>query len=226
MQALVHLTMKSRNGKVGLIPVSTTGRDSCGDCPLKRNGCYAEYGPLRWHWDKVTRGELGVDWHTFCDAIAGLPEESLWRHNQAGDLPHNAGRIDAPMLVALVNANSGRRGFTYTHHDIRLGANLSWLRYANDNGFTVNLSADNLSEADDMADTGLPTVTVLSEHQVTNTVTPKGRRVVVCPAVTHDNVSCKSCQLCQRADRAAIVGFPAHGGGKDKATKVFMLREA
>ena len=222
----VHLTLKSSNKKVGPIPVSTTERSSCGACPFKRNGCYADYGPLALHWDKVSKGERGIDWYTFCDAISGLPEESLWRHNQAGDLPHDGGRIDVPKLMALVHANVGRRGFTYTHHDIRIGKNLTWIRFANEYGFTVNLSADNLTEADDMADTGLPTVTVLPADHMTNTVTPKGRRVVVCPAVTHDNVSCMTCQLCQRADRAVIVGFPAHGSGKAKATKVFMLKQA
>jgi hypothetical protein len=34
--------------------------------------------------------------------------------------------------------------------------------------------------------------------------------VVICPATQRDDVSCASCQLCQR-QRTAIVGFPAHG---------------
>ena len=62
------------------------------------------------------------------------------------------------------------------------------------------------------ADAG-PVVVVLPSTQTVNTVTPKGRTVIVCPATQRDNVSCATCQLCQR-QRAAIVGFPAHGTRK------------
>ena len=55
-----------------------------------------------------------------------------------------------------------------------------------------------------------PVVVVLPSNQTENTVTPKGRKVVVCPATQRDNVSCATCQLCQR-QRSTIVGFPAHG---------------
>lgn len=55
-----------------------------------------------------------------------------------------------------------------------------------------------------------PVVVVLPSTQTTNTTTPKGRPVVICPATQRDNVSCATCQLCQR-QRGAIVGFPAHG---------------
>jgi len=53
-------------------------------------------------------------------------------------------------------------------------------------------------------------VVVLPSTQNQNTVTPKGRRVVVCPATQREDVSCATCQLCQR-QRDVIVGFPAHG---------------
>jgi len=61
--------------------------------------------------------------------------------------------------------------------------------------------------------------TVLPETQTTNTTTPKGRKVVVCPATIRDDVSCASCQLCAKM-RDAIIGFPAHGNGVRKADKV------
>jgi hypothetical protein len=85
----VHLTLISGNEKTGPIPVSTTSADTCPDvCPLKNGGgCYAEHGRLRIHWDKVSAGERGMDWDSFCHIIAGLPDKTFWRHNQAGDLP-------------------------------------------------------------------------------------------------------------------------------------------
>jgi hypothetical protein len=56
--------------------------------------------------------------------------------------------------------------------------------------------------------------------RVANVATPEGRKVAVCPATYQDNVSCATCQLCQRAKRKVIVGFPAHGASKRKASAI------
>lgn len=203
----VHITLKSANAKTGPIPVSTTTRASCPtDCAMA-SACYAASGPLALHWNKVTAGARGTDWTTFTQAIAQLPDGQLWRHNQAGDLPRN------PVLIGqLVHANSGRRGFTYTHH--RDAATLGWIRHANAWGFTVNLSANDLADADYLAEKQCgPVVVVLPSTTTENTKTPAGRTVVVCPATQRDNVSCATCQLCAR-QRDVIVGFPGHGTRK------------
>jgi len=205
----VHLTLKSANVKTGPIPVSTTEKDSCPvDCSL-RSECYASSGPLALHWAAVSNGSRGTDWNTFCDTISSLPEGQLWRHNQAGDLPQSNGSVDAVKLGQLVAANQGKRGFTYSHH--RDSDSINWIRHSNAWGFTVNLSANNLADADTLSDMDAgPVVVVLPSTQTENTETPKGRKVVVCPATQRDNVSCATCQLCQR-QRSTIVGFPAHG---------------
>ena len=208
----VHLTLKSANAKTGPIPVSTTTKDSCPpDCAMRAE-CYAASGPLALHWSKVTAGARGTDWPTFTASIAGLPDGQLWRHNQAGDLPVQNGTIDAVKLGALVHANTGRRGFTYSHH--RDAQSINWIRHANAWGFTVNLSANDLADADTLADHRAgPVVVVLPSTQTANTKTPAGRPVVVCPATQRDNVSCATCQLCAR-QRDVIVGFPGHGTRK------------
>jgi len=205
----VHLTPKSANVKTGPIPVSTTERASCpSDCKMKAE-CYAASGPLALHWAAVSNGARGTDWATFTDAIAALPDGQLWRHNQAGDLPQSGGTIDPALLGDLVAANIGKRGFTYSHH--RDAESINWIRHANQWGFTVNLSANDLADADALADQNAgPVVVVLPSTQTSNTTTPRGRPVIVCPATQRDDVSCATCQLCQR-QRAAIVGFPAHG---------------
>ena len=205
----VHLTPKSANVKTGPIPVSTTERASCpNDCKMKAE-CYAASGPLALHWAAVSNGARGTSWAEFTDAIAALPDGQLWRHNQAGDLPQRDGTIDPALLGDLVAANIGKRGFTYSHH--RDAASIAWIRHANQWGFTVNLSANDLHDADALADQDAgPVVVVLPSTQTSNTTTPAGRPVVVCPATQRDDVSCATCQLCQR-QRAAIVGFPAHG---------------
>jgi hypothetical protein len=131
--------------------------------------------------------------------------------------------IDHPALRQLVAANTGKRGFTYTHKPMHVAANRVSVKHANEHGFTVNLSADTLAEADELAALNIaPVVVVLDakegeRHDVT---TPEGRKVATCPATYRDNVTCASCQLCQRRDRKVIVGFPAHGSGKKAAAAV------
>lgn len=223
----VHLTLKSANAKTGPIPVSTTSALSCPSaCPLKSAGCYADGGPLALHWRAVTAGDRGMAWAEFCDAIANLPAGQLWRHNQAGDLPGLDNSINPLALEMLVAANAGRRGFTYTHKPATAD-NLAQIKAANAAGFTVNLSANDLSHADALADTGAgPVVTILPADAGAKNRTPAGRVVVTCPAQLRDDVSCADCQLCARADRPTIIGFLAHGASAKKAEKVFFLKKA
>lgn len=220
----VHLTLKSANAKTGPIPVSTTSALSCSDtCPFKDNGCYAESGPLALHWRAVTAGDRGLTWPEFCDAIAQLPDGQLWRHNQAGDLPGLGDYINPAAMQLLIDANRGKRGFTYTHKPAT-PENLEIIRAANAAGFTVNLSANNLAHADTLADTGAgPVVTVLPIDAPAKMTTPAGRPVIACPAQTRDDVSCADCQLCARTDRPTIIGFLAHGTGAKKAEKIYFM---
>ncbi len=213
-----HLTLKSANAKTGPIPVSTTSAATCPNaCPFKKSGCYADGGPLALHWAKVTDGTRGTDLESFCASIAKLPAGSLWRHNQAGDLPGIGDSIDPIALSALVVANAGKRGFTYTHKRMDVASNVAAVRDANAGGFTVNLSANNLHHADELASLNVgPVVVVVASDQSSNTTTPAGRKVVICPATIRDDVSCATCQMCQRQERP-IIGFPAHGASVKKA---------
>jgi hypothetical protein len=209
----IHFTISSGNKKTGLIPVSTSGSETCPSaCPLKMKGCYAKSGPLGIHWSRLNSDAyVGLNWHEFCAKISALPRGQLWRHNQAGDLPGNDNQIDADLLAQLVAANRGRRGFTYTHKPMT-ATNQFLVRSANREGFTVNLSADNLNEADELKNLGVGPVVVVLPSDAPNTVaTPKGHKVIVCPAQQRDDVSCSTCQLCQKANRSVIVGFRAHG---------------
>ena len=218
-----HFTPKSRNAKTGPIPVTTTSASTCPpSCPLSAKGCYASGGPLAIHWRKVTEGKAGGSLEALCDSIAALPEGTLWRHNQAGDLPGEGDIIHKAGMLALVQANEGKRGFTYTHKPPH-AYNADLIRFANQKGFTVNLSANTLAHADTLAalDIG-PVVVVLDapEGQRADTETPQGRKVVTCPATYRDDVTCASCKLCAVRDRAVIVGFPAHGAAKRAAATI------
>lgn len=208
------LYRRSGNRKLGGLPASITSRDSCPpSCSFYGHGCYAEYSFLAAHWRRV--GRRGRSWARFCDDVASLPDGQLWRHNEAGDLPGKGDRIDSAALWRLVWANSGRRGFTFTHKPTLTSArNQIDVAAANMSGFTVNLSADNLHEADRLHALGIaPVVVVLPSDASVRVRTPGGRRVTVCPAETR-GLTCAECELCAIPTRRTIVGFRAHGQSK------------
>jgi hypothetical protein len=224
----IHLSLKSRNSKTGPIPVSTTSADTCpAACPFNHQnegGCYAEANfHLRQHWNKVSSGKRGdSNWSSFTSQIAKLRDGQLWRHNQAGDLPGEGNEIDTAQLSQLVEANKGKRGFTYTHKPLT-AENAAAIKDANANGFTINLSGNNLAHADELASQKIAPVVVVLPASVEGNVTvatPAGHRVVVCPATYREDVNCASCGLCQVRDRKVIVGFPAHGAGAAAADAV------
>jgi hypothetical protein len=221
----VYFRLVSGNGKVGPIPVSTSGRQTCPPaCNLKGNGCYADNFPLMIHWDKVTRGEKGYRWDDFIERVRKLKKGQLWRHNQAGDLIGTDNRIDEFYLASLTSANVGRRGFTYTHYPMD-EHNARCVELANFHGFTVNLSADTVEEADRLAALGVgPVVTMLPLKNAPKT-TPAGRKITVCPAQTVEYMTCSVCQLCQDPKRKSIVGFVVHGARRKVAQRVIEIKQ-
>jgi len=217
-----HLTRISHNRKTGPMPVTTTSADSCPpSCSFRGNGCYAESGPLALHWKAVTAGRRGGTFEALLEGIRALPRDTLWRHNQAGDLtPIAPGVIDAQLLLQLAMANRGKKGFTYTHYGPN-AENRVAVQHANALGFTINLSAETLEQADKYAALDVaPVVVVLPADAIRALRTPAGHKVVVCPA-SLDTTDCLRCGLCQRGQRRAIVGFPAHGSAKAKVQTVF-----
>ena len=227
-----HLTPTSSNAKTGAILVTTSTATTCPPaCPFKRT-CYAKGGPLALHWRAVTSGARGLRWRAFlralADALAAKGKGATWRHNQAGDLPGAGDRIDAARLAALVAVNraADARGFTYTHKPVLAAdargrsalaaANLDAVAAANAAGFTINLSANSLAHADALADVAqgrAPICAVVPHDAPDRLTTPAGRRAIVCPAQTRDDVTCATCRLCSRSERSVIVAFRAHGAG-------------
>ena len=212
----------SDNGKTGVMYTTMSESKTCPVvCPMLE-ACYARaHNRINDHWTKVDRGVRGGSWAELCERVAKLKAGSLWRHNVAGDLPHTDEVIDADAVSQLVAANAGRRGFTYTHHDMTIPANVDTVQAANAGGFTVNLSANNPAHADELADLAVaPVVTVLPEDAPATSYTPAGRRIIVCPAVQTEGVTCLSCKLCTKADRTVVIGFPVHGVRKKLAAQI------
>ena len=218
-----HLTKKSSNSKVGPIPVSTTSFSSCPDaCPLKESGCYASEGfHLNMHWKKVTEGKRGTDFDSFIEQIKKLPENTPWRHNQAGDLSGKGNEINVDHLEKLTEANGSRNGWTYTHKPITedFPENRKAIQKANsESNFTVNISANSIQEAEQFHSEGFPSVVVVPEDFPEKAEGPQGTKIVVCPEQTGKAESCAKCLLCTRKNRKVIVGFRVHGTGKNKVS--------
>jgi hypothetical protein len=218
----------SQNRKTGPIAISMSPKATCPpSCPLRGNGCYAEHGPLGWHWERLSRGETSISWKAFLEAVRRLPKGELWRHNVAGDLPGHGDQINALMLAELVEANRGKRGFTYSHKPASQ-ENLAVIRRANRQGFTINLSANTLEEADELARKKAgPVVVILPAGAAFNHVerTPEGRKVIVCPESYRDDIQCAGCGLCADPKRVAVIAFPAHGSAFRKAERVALGKE-
>lgn len=215
----------SANAKTGAMHTTTSESKTCpAVCPL-REACYAKAGfRTRDHWERVDSGERGGSWDDLCERVATLPAGDLWRHNVAGDLPHTNEVIDADAVTQLVEANTGRRGFTYTHHDMTIPANVDTVRRANAGGFAVNLSANNPEHADELIDLDAgPVVTVLPEDAPVASRTPRGRLILKCPATTGRGDTCLTCGLCAETDRKAVIGFPVHGVKRKLAAQILGL---
>ena len=213
----------SSNSKTGPIPVTTTSKDSCPDeCGYKGNGCYGDVGPIQWQWRKLD--EAGLTLEQACERIAKLRRHTLWRHNQVGDLPQDEqGLIDVRALEMIVAAAEHTDGFTFTHHSPWEYRNHDAIKAANMvGGLTINLSAENLAEADHFVDMDIgPVVVALPADAKKRLFTPKGRQISICPASIRDDMTCMTCGICQSADRKALIGFPAHGAGKARVERIF-----
>lgn len=197
------------------IPTTRSWRGSCpSSCPLMGKACYAENFPMVIHWDKLTRE--GLSYADLLEEIKALRRGRLWRHNDAGDLIGNADTIDITALTALVEANRGRRGFTYTHWGWR--ANAEVLKWANRNGFTINVSASDVSDALEAFNAGLPTTVILNTDGQ-KMVKVGSVRIIICPA-QRKKITCAECGLCQKADRNYLIGFWPHGTKKSGLIKM------
>ena len=220
---LTAFTPVSSNAKTGPIPTTTSDRATCWTgCPFYNKGCYAKSGPQNIHWKAVSAGERGYEWDAFLRLIRKLQRGQLWRHNVSGDLPVVAdGIINGDKVAQLADANRGRKGYTYTHHPLT-DTNLGVIKYANAVGFTVNVSTESVEVADKiMSEHKIPAVAVVNSDKTDRFYrTESGRKVITCPATIHDNVTCKTCGLCQQSDREFIIAFPAHGNAKKTVNEI------
>ena len=214
----VTIVKHSMNQKLGGIPAVLVTASTCPpSCQNFNAGCFGESHLLRSHWRNVETD--GVTWEELCEFVERLPDGQLWRYATVGDLPGVGEDIDEKALLHLVSANVGKRGFTFSHK--KSARALNAIKVANAMGFTVNLSADSIHEADALANLGVgPVVAIVPcETPARGLYTESGRQVILCPATTKKGVTCASCGICARANRKFIVGFRAHGQDKAQVSK-------
>ena len=220
----IFFVENSQNAKTGPIPQCYTPSSTCPTtCSHRGNGCYAATGHTGINWRRLDQGLVGVDWEEFLVKIRRLNPLTLWRYGVAGDLPGMGNRLDVEKLLDLVGANRGRRGYAYTHKPLALAKEAETVSKANSQGFTINLSADTLADADRLCNLGVgPVVMSMPEDpKYWPKATPRGRKVVPCPADKKAGITCYTCKLCAIATRKAVIGFPAHGAERKKIEDTF-----
>jgi len=228
----------SGNRKIGYMPAGYSSFLTCwNECTFGKHGaCYAKGGHCQMHMHKVTSGARGGSFAKFVEQIDLLPDDIVYRPMVGGDLPGINGELDKASMLALVDANRNRRGkghkrpIGYTHSPVMASqapcgpANAAIIKHANKNGFTINLSANTVNQADALVDLEIgPVVCVLPKGTIRKTYTPKGRAIVVCPAVLAGKlgtVTCSDCLMCSKVDRPYLIGFPAHGMREAIAHKI------
>jgi hypothetical protein len=222
----VKLTARSSNRKTGPIATTISSSDTCPKtCPFNNGqGCYAAGGPTAIHWRRLDRQEIGSPILDIGHDIAAAKLEpgTMLRWNVAGDLPHDDGMINIPVmhqLIAIFKVHA-LRAFTYTHHLQNID-NLNAVDWCTKMGFTVNLSCDSEQQASRRHREGFASVCVVaSDDQRRSWIDDAGVRFQTCPAQLKNGVTCQTCQLCTKGavgtDRHCVVAFRAHGASRKR----------
>mgnify|MGYP003123027600 FL=1 len=231
MTSYFHLSRKSKNKKLNGIASSTSSWDTCSSSCGMFKECYAKHGPQSWHAKRVTSGERGTDWDSFCAAVESLKFGTMFRHNVSGDLPVSPqGLVLTEKLDQLQCAvvNAGLRFYTYTHHHTnQLGdVNANTVKRFSSPGFVINISTETVTDAVKYQRAGHDVVITNSAVfelavraikdnknplEVVNTYDINSPvKVIPCPEQYTDSATCASCKLCARYNRGYVIAFRKH----------------
>lgn len=225
-----NLTRRSGNSKTGKIATTISSARTCPDrCPFM-NECYPTAGPARYHWTAITNGRtaqtqaIPASFESFVHSIGELKIGTMIRFAVSGDLPGNGRKIFYAAAKQMLSAADHLIAWTYTHYT-ETQKDLDQIgRLNNAVRATVNLSANNDQDVDDLIARGVgPVVTIIDGSKRTYT-TAGGNRIVTCPAAIKGSaIDCKSCgngsPLCAKKDRNYTIGFPVHGIDGHKVLK-------
>jgi hypothetical protein len=238
---LVHVTPQSGNAKTGNIPVTyrpmTTCANDCAFLPKdyaeqlvaaglrspdipSEGGCYGTgriFGMARKFAATITAGEVRAK------LARAARSARFLRDRVVGDILTESGTIDHGYIatIAKLAREAHLIPFGYTH---------AWRGMTSDDvaqiratGYIMNASCETRDDVRAAVDLGMP-VTIASDI-VADGEMIAGKRVVTCPAQTREDVTCASCGLCARGERAAVVRFQIHGTARKRAASAVQTRE-
>jgi hypothetical protein len=218
----VHLVAISSNSKIGPIPATYRGRDTCpSDCAFLNNGCYGD-------------GRIFGLAHKY---VAPLPidkareilrrsrtDAKYLRDRVVGDLVNSRGMFDMHYVlgIARLAREHGLTVFGYTH---------AWRMLTREDaaairttGYVMNASCETVQDVREAISLGMPAV--ITNDNVPEGDTVAGYRVITCPAQVRDNVTCATCGLCAKPERKVVIRFLTHGPSKKRARAAIEAREA
>jgi hypothetical protein len=201
------------------------------DCPLKRNGCYAEVNKSGLHTHRMN-GKARRHKRSLADLrvmlarqeadgiINKLTGKRQLRVHVVGDCatPEAAKLVGAAMVAH--EAKHGKAAWTYTH---------SWRRILPKHwqGARVLASCETPDQVRQALARGYAAALITPQHPSNKVYQFGGLNIVPCPAQFkggRTQVTCEDCTLCKSPamlrERNLVVGFQPDGGTKNKVLKV------
>lgn len=213
----------TENKKTGPMHATYASQASCpSDCPLRNEGCYAQYGPIGIFTRRLN--EAAALHHVSALDVAQAEAEAIrdklsgrldLRLHVVGDCPTS----EAASLVAdaaLRRLKRGRDAFTYTHawRDVE---HVAW------SGVHVLASAETPLQVHEAQEKGWATALVTGPHPTDKLYKQDGLKILPCPEQTR-GVSCVDCRLCLNTqklrDKGITIGFAAHGARAKRVLQV------
>lgn len=228
----------TENAKVGPVAATYVSQESCPtSCPLKRSGCYAEYGPM----GRITRRLNKATKKSTPLELAKAEAEALDNMPAYGDLRlHVVGDCKSDVTAEVVAAAAERfverarrrrenaRAWGYTH---------AWKSVRRESWGTVSIlaSCHDMDEVYAALAKGYAAALLVDEFKDVRSYEvgdPAGLakpvRLIPCPYQTR-KVQCDKCRLCMDdrglKDRNMVIGFEAHGAGRQRVLKSLPVLE-
>ena len=188
-------------------------------CPLRRAGCYAERGSLRFHTGRLNRAPAGRPAQVAQEEAAAIRGLSGWRRLRV----HVVGDCRTPAAARIVGAamvrhteRHNRAAWTYTHA-WRQVPRAAW------SGAQVLASCETPAQARQATRAGYPVALIVPTHPSRQVYQYGGLRVLPCPAQFTTNgargTTWERCEVGAQPDRlrdrGLVLGFrPDHNSAR------------
>ena len=220
-------TARSKNIKTGDIPQGYVGQTidkakaSCEGCPLLDDDCYHWKGSSQLGHISMTKGyaKRRPEAYSLEAVLPSAARSAKYARGAVGGDPHVFSVETVKGWFKSLKGAGFKGLLLFTHFAKTKGAHLKGLAMA----------SCNLDEADELVELGWRTAAILPfkapklsatkkskfkdipEYDGRPITTKAGRKVVVCPAQTHDKITCNDCGLCDASKEAAdVIGFLQH----------------